>query len=106
MILKDLSFFLIPSHEFSSLKTDFPFSGSFGLCDKRESCVERAQETYFRLMLRDTEAKFLNFETIAVLGLASGGNRDVNRETIKGGFFLQQWGLDSNTSTQTHSFQI
>ena len=57
-------------------------------------------------MLRDTEAKFLNFETIAVLGVASGGNRDVNRETIKGGFFLQHWGLDSDISTQTHSFQI
>jgi hypothetical protein len=50
------------------LHTAYPFSGSFGLADDRESTVESAQVVYERLLLRSPDPSMLYFDVIALLG--------------------------------------
>lgn len=61
------------------LHTPYVFSGSFGLADRRESCVESAQEVYYRLMLETPFAKHLSFDVIAALGVSRDGSLDQDK---------------------------
>ena len=58
------------------LHTSFPFSGSFGLADRRETTIESAQEVYERLLLRSPDPDTLNFDVIALLGVGRDGELD------------------------------
>ena len=64
------------------LHTPYPFSGSFGLADRRESTIESAQEVYNRLLLRSPNPDTLTFDVIALLGVSRDGELDC--EKIKG----------------------
>jgi len=61
------------------LNTPTPFGGAFGLADKRENCIQSAQEVYRRLLLNNPEQSELNFETLALLGLQPDGSLDQPR---------------------------
>ena len=63
------------------LHTAFPFSGSFGLADTRENCVQSAQDVYRRLLLNEPDQTELNFETLALLGLQRDGT--LNQAKLK-----------------------
>lgn len=63
------------------LHTPFPFSGSFGLADTRENCIQSAQNVYRRLLLNDPDESDLNFETLALLGLQRDGT--LNQAKLK-----------------------
>lgn len=58
------------------LNTPFPFSGSFGLADTRESCIQSAQEVYDRLTIQSPNSDSLNFEVLALLGVRKDGYLD------------------------------
>ena len=58
------------------LHTPYPFSGSFGLADRRESAVSSAQEVYERLLLRSPDPTVLHFNVIALLGVKKDGQLD------------------------------
>jgi hypothetical protein len=59
------------------MDTPYPFSGAFGLADRREHCVISAQNVYDRLMLKNqTVNGKLHFDTLAVLALQSDGELD------------------------------
>jgi hypothetical protein len=59
------------------MDTPYPFSGSFGLADKRERCVASAQGVYERLLLKDNIINGkLHFDTMAVLALKRNGELD------------------------------
>jgi hypothetical protein len=61
------------------LKTPYPFSGSFGLADRRETTIESSQEVYRRLLLRSPDPEMLTFEVIAVLGINKHGEMDAEK---------------------------
>lgn len=61
------------------LHTSFPFSGSFGLADRRETTIESAQEVYERLLLRSPDADTLTFDVIALLGVGGEGDLDCDK---------------------------
>eukprot|EP00977_Amphora_coffeiformis_P029733 scaffold42631_cov168-Amphora_coffeaeformis.AAC.1 len=61
------------------LHTSFPFSGSFGLADRRETTIESAQEVYGRLLLRSPDPDTLNFDVIALLGVGRDGELDCGK---------------------------
>ena len=61
------------------LNTAYPFSGSFGLADTRESAVISAQEVYDRLLLRSLDPYSLQFDVIALLGVARDGHLDQDK---------------------------
>lgn len=63
------------------LHTPFPFSGSFGLADSRENCIQSAQQVYRRLRLNAPDEDDLNFETLALLGLQRDGT--LNQAKLK-----------------------
>jgi hypothetical protein len=63
------------------LHTMFPFSGSFGLADTRENCIQSAQDVYRRLLLNEPDETELNFETLALLGLQRNGT--LNQAKLK-----------------------
>ena len=67
------------------LYTAFPFSGSFGIADKRESTIQSAQEVYRRLLDGSPNPTTLQFDVIAVLGLNKSGLLDQEKlkELIK-----------------------
>ena len=58
------------------LNTPTPFGGAFGLADKRENCIQSAQDVYRRLCLNNPEQSDLSFETLALLGLKDDGTLD------------------------------
>lgn len=58
------------------LHTSYPFSGSFGLADRRESTIESSQEVYDRLLLRSIDPNTLHFDVIALLGVGRDGELD------------------------------
>jgi hypothetical protein len=58
------------------LRTHYPFSGSFGLADTRELCIESAQEVYTRLLLRTPDNSTLTFEILALLSVQRDGTLD------------------------------
>ena len=68
------------------LNTAYPFSGSFGLADHRESAIESAQEVYDRLLLRSPDPVTLQFDVIALLGVKKDGSLD--HEKLKFGIKL------------------
>lgn len=61
------------------LNTPYPFSGSFGLADKREAVVTSAQDVYDRLLLRSPDPSILNFDVIALLGVTKDGELNQNK---------------------------
>lgn len=61
------------------LNTAYPFSGSFGLADRRESTVASAQEVYERLLLRSPDPFIVHFDVIALLGVMKDSNLDQNK---------------------------
>lgn len=64
------------------LDTAYPFSGSFGLADRRENTVASAQDVYDRLLLRSPDPYTLSFETIALLGVQRDSTLD--QDKLKG----------------------
>lgn len=58
------------------LRTDFPFSGSFGPAKTREETVVSSQDVFYRLMLRSDDDEYLNFEVLALLGALPDGSLD------------------------------
>lgn len=58
------------------LHTSYPFSGSFGLADRRESTIESAQAVYDRLLLRSPDPQTLHFDVLALVGVRKGGILD------------------------------
>jgi len=54
------------------LNARYPFSGSFGPADNRESLVSSAQDVYDRILLRSPNP-FINFDVIALLGVTKDG---------------------------------
>jgi hypothetical protein len=58
------------------LHTSFPFSGSFGIADTRESTIESSQKVYTRLLYRSPDPAVLQFDVIAVLGVKKDGRLD------------------------------
>lgn len=69
----------------SSVRTDFPFSASFGPAGTREDCITSAQDVYRRLVLLSEYEDVLNFEVLALLGAKSDGSLDHDKlmELIK-----------------------
>lgn len=63
------------------IRTAFPFSGSFGRADSRSACIESSQETYRRLMLNDSDADCLSFDTISSIALSPVG--DFDKDTLR-----------------------
>lgn len=63
------------------LNTAYPFSGSFGLADRREATVASAQEVYDRLLLRSPDPYTIHFDVIALLGVMK--NRQLNQDKLK-----------------------
>lgn len=61
------------------LHTAYPFSGSFGLADRRESTIESAQDVYTRLLLRSPDPNVLHFDVIALLGVSASGKLDTDK---------------------------
>jgi hypothetical protein len=61
----------------ASMDTPYPFSGSFGLADKRDRCVASAQGVYESLLLKNNTINGkLHFDTLAVLALKRDGGLD------------------------------
>ena len=58
------------------LRTPYPFSGSFGLADRRETTIESAQYVYQRLLLRSPDHEMLSFDVIALLAVGQDGELD------------------------------
>lgn len=58
------------------LNTTYPFSGSFGLADRRETTVASSQEVYDRLLLRSPDPFIVQFDVIALLGVTKDGSLD------------------------------
>ena len=61
------------------LNAPYPFSGSFGLADSRESLVSSAQAVYDRLLLRSPDPFMLSFDVIALLGVTKDGLLNQNK---------------------------
>ena len=61
------------------LDTPFPFSGSFGLANTRENCIESAQEVYDRLLFGSSNPQMLQFDVLALLGLRRDGPLDQSK---------------------------
>jgi len=61
------------------LETPFPFSGSFGLANNREDCIESAQEVYYRLLPGSSDPQTLQFDVLALLGLHHDGPLDQSK---------------------------
>jgi hypothetical protein len=61
------------------LRTELPFSSSFGPAGTREDCVASSQEVFERLMKMSDLDEALNFEVIALLGAKSDGTLDQNK---------------------------
>eukprot|EP00934_Nitzschia_sp_Nitz4_P008246 Nitzschia sp. Nitz4//scaffold44_size153857//151542//153963//NITZ4_002752-RA/size153857-snap-gene-0.221-mRNA-1//-1//CDS//3329552250//8236//frame0 len=59
-----------------SLRTDLPFSASFGAAGTREDCIANAQVVFRRLMLLSESDDTLDFEVLALLGAKSDGTLD------------------------------
>eukprot|EP00934_Nitzschia_sp_Nitz4_P000767 Nitzschia sp. Nitz4//scaffold126_size65214//36226//39877//NITZ4_006159-RA/size65214-processed-gene-0.40-mRNA-1//-1//CDS//3329534698//767//frame0 len=62
-----------------NLRTDFPFSASFGPAGTREDCITSAQEVFRRLMFLSDFDDVLNFEVLALLGAKSDGTLDQDK---------------------------
>ncbi len=69
----------------SHLRTQLPFSASFGTAGTREECVASSQEVFRRLMTLSEYDDVLNFEVLALLGAKTDGNLDQDKlmELIK-----------------------
>lgn len=63
------------------LHTSYPFSGSFGPADRRETTIVSAQEVYERLLLRSPDPITLQFDVIALLGARKG--KTLDQEKVK-----------------------
>jgi hypothetical protein len=58
------------------LNTPYPFSGSFGLADTRDSTIVSSQKCYQRLLLRSAHHEVLTFDIVALLAIESNGQLD------------------------------
>ena len=58
------------------LNTAYPFSGSFGPADRRDTTVTSAQEVYDRLLIRSPDPFTLQFDVMALLGVKKDGSLD------------------------------
>jgi hypothetical protein len=59
------------------LNTDFPFSASFGPAGTREDAIESSQNVFISLLKGSTsEEDFLNFDSLATLGVLPDGTLD------------------------------
>jgi len=67
------------------LRTDFPFSGSFGNASTREDTIASSQRVYERLLRGSESDECLNFRVLASLGTYSDGTLDQQKlkELIK-----------------------
>jgi hypothetical protein len=63
------------------LHTPYPFSGSFGLADCRETTIVSSQEVYERMLLRSPDPNALHFDVVALLGVQSEGQ--LNQDKLK-----------------------
>lgn len=57
----------------------YPFSTAFGLADKREACVESAQDIYRCLLLSNKTSADLDFETLTALAITEDKTLDEGR---------------------------
>jgi hypothetical protein len=59
------------------LNTDFPFSASFGPAGTREDAIESSQNVFMSLLKgSSSDEDFLNFESLAALGVLPDGSLD------------------------------
>jgi hypothetical protein len=61
------------------LRTDFPFSSSFGPAGTREDVITSSQEVYERLLLGSDDSSCLHFHVLATLGVLSDGSLDQDK---------------------------
>jgi hypothetical protein len=61
------------------VRTDLPFTSTFGPAGTREECVASSQEVFARLMQMSDLNDLLNFEVLALLGAKSDGTLDQNK---------------------------
>jgi hypothetical protein len=57
----------------------YPFSTAFGLANKREACVESAQDVYRCLLLSKPDSTELHFETLTALAMTDDKTLDEAR---------------------------
>jgi hypothetical protein len=58
------------------LNTDFPFSASFGPAGTREDAIESSQNVFCSLLKESPDSDFLNFDSLATLGVLPDGSLD------------------------------
>jgi hypothetical protein len=61
------------------LRTDFPFSSSFGPAGTREDAITSSQDVYERLLLASEDTSCLHFHVLATLGMLPDGSLDQDK---------------------------
>jgi hypothetical protein len=61
------------------LRTDFPFSSSFGPAGTREDTITSSQDVYERLLLGSEDGSCLHFNVLATLGVFPDGSLDQDK---------------------------
>ena len=64
------------------IERQYPFSYTFGLAEKREDCIESAQNVYEKLLLHMPGQNVLQFETLVLIAINSDG-KTINEEKVK-----------------------